>query len=173
MRERERERCEDSGWLLAAPWRPHSPTNQIYISRKRNLRLEVQMKHRTYPDSGLRQVGPHGYLLPGWHVRVSVPSKQSLQLLELLGGEVSSLSPLSLLLAVLVQAVVVTVRHLTALAGGLAGVWNRKLCENLLPISILQCEVTCPIVTCVVSSVMANTVRHNGYWYGRLWHNAA
>ena len=38
----------------------------------------------THPASGLREVGPHGDLLPGGHVRVSVPCEEGLQLLELL-----------------------------------------------------------------------------------------
>lgn len=76
----------------------------------------------THPDSGLGEVGPHADLLPGAHVGVAVPREQRLQLLQLLRGEVSPLAPLPLLLAVLVQAVVVAVAHLAALARRLAGI---------------------------------------------------
>lgn len=54
----------------------------------------------SYPDSGLRQVCPHGDLLPGAHVRVAVPLESGFQLLQLLAGEVSPLPPLLLLLGV-------------------------------------------------------------------------
>ena len=74
----------------------------------------------THPDSGLGEVGPHANLLPGAHVGVAVPREQRLQILQLLRGEVCPLAPLPLLLAVLVQAVIVAVAHLAALAGGLA-----------------------------------------------------
>ena len=88
------------------------------------FKYEIMREKISYPDSGLGEVGPHGDLLPGWHVWVSVASKQRLQLLELLGGEVSSLSSLSLLLAILVQTVIVTVTNLAALTGSLAWIWN-------------------------------------------------
>ena len=79
----------------------------------------------THPDSGLGEVGPHADLLPGAHVGVAVPREQRLQLLQLLRGEVCPLAPLPLLLAVLVQAVVVAVAHLAALAWRLARIWNK------------------------------------------------
>lgn len=52
---------------------------------------------RTHPDPGLREVGPHGYLLPRAHVRVAIPLEGGLQLLQLLAGKVSPLPPLPLL----------------------------------------------------------------------------
>lgn len=63
----------------------------------------------SYPHSGLGQVGPHGDLLPGAHVRVAVPLEGGLQLLELLAGEVSPLPPLLLLLGVVPGAVIAPV----------------------------------------------------------------
>lgn len=63
----------------------------------------------SYPHSGLGQVGPHGDLLPGAHVRVAVPLEGSLQLLELLACEVSPLSPLLLLFGVVSVAVIAAV----------------------------------------------------------------
>ena len=55
----------------------------------------------THPDSGLGDVGPHGDLLPGAHVGVSVPREERLQLLQLLRGEVRPLPPLPLVLVLL------------------------------------------------------------------------
>lgn len=57
----------------------------------------VYTQGNTHPDSGLRKVGPHGYLLPCAHVRIAIPLESGLQLLQLLAGEVSPLPPLSLL----------------------------------------------------------------------------
>ena len=54
----------------------------------------------THPDSGLGEVGPGRDLLSSGHVWVSVPGKCRLQFLQLLGGEVSPLASLSLLLLV-------------------------------------------------------------------------
>jgi len=54
----------------------------------------------TDPDSGLGQVGPGGDLLSGRHVRVPVALERGLELLQLLTGEVSSLSSLPLCLLV-------------------------------------------------------------------------
>ena len=51
----------------------------------------------THPDPCLSEVGPHCNLLSGAHVRVAIPLEGSLQLLELLAGEVSPLPPLLLL----------------------------------------------------------------------------
>lgn len=51
----------------------------------------------THPDPSLREVGPHCDLLSGAHVGVAVSLEGGLQLLELLAGEVSPLSPLLLL----------------------------------------------------------------------------
>ena len=56
---------------------------------------------QTHPDSGLGDVGPHGDLLPGAHVRVPVPREERLQLLQLLRGEVRPLPPLPLVLVLL------------------------------------------------------------------------
>ncbi len=68
-------------------------------------------KFCTYPDSRLSEVGPHGNFFPRAHVGVPVPGKSGLELLELLRGEVSPLSPLSLLvLGVLVTYSVLEVR---------------------------------------------------------------
>lgn len=47
-----------------------------------------------YPDSGLCEVRPHGYLFPGAHVRISVSGERGLQFLELLRSEMRPLSPL-------------------------------------------------------------------------------
>jgi len=58
----------------------------------------------THPDAGLCEVGPHGDLLAGAHVRVSVPLEGGLQLLQLLAGEVSPLPPLLLLQGAFVGA---------------------------------------------------------------------
>lgn len=52
----------------------------------------------SYPDPGLREVGPHCDLLSGAHVRVSVPLESGFQLLQLLAGEVSPLPSLFLFL---------------------------------------------------------------------------
>lgn len=60
----------------------------------------------THPNSGLRQIGPHGYLLAGRHIRVPVPAERVLQLLQLLGRKVRSLSPLPLVLLVVLRVVV-------------------------------------------------------------------
>ena len=84
--------------------------------------MDAAFPDPTHPDSGLGEVGPHADLLPGAHVGVPVPRKQRLQLLQLLRGEVGTLSPLPLLLPVLVQAVVVAVADLAALARRLPGV---------------------------------------------------
>lgn len=59
---------------------------------------EPECRVRTYPNPGLGEVGPDGDLLPGGHVRVAIPLEGGLQLLQLLAGEVSPLSPLPLLL---------------------------------------------------------------------------
>lgn len=67
------------------------------------------LRAASYPHSGLGQVGPHGDLLPGAHVRVAVPLEGGLQLLELLAGEVSPLPPLLLLLGVVPVAVIAAV----------------------------------------------------------------
>jgi len=50
----------------------------------------------TDPDSGLGEVGPCGNLFSGSHVRVPVPLKCRLELLQLLTREVRSLSSLAL-----------------------------------------------------------------------------
>ena len=84
--------------------------------------MDAAFPDPTHPDSGLGEVGPHADLLPGAHVGVPVPRKQRLQLLQLLRGEVGTLSPLPLLLPVLVQAVVVAVADLAALTGSLTGI---------------------------------------------------
>lgn len=63
----------------------------------------------SYPHSGFGQVGPHGDLLPGAHVRVAVPLKGSLQFLQLLAGEVSPLPSLFLLLGVIRASVIAPV----------------------------------------------------------------
>lgn len=55
----------------------------------------------SYPDSGLGEVGPHRDLLPGAHVRVSVPLESGFQLLQLLAGEVSPLPSLLLFLGLI------------------------------------------------------------------------
>ena len=55
----------------------------------------------THPDSGLRDVGPHGDLLAGAHVGVAVAREERLQLLQLLRGEVRALPPLPLVLVLL------------------------------------------------------------------------
>lgn len=52
---------------------------------------------RSYPHTGLGEVGPHGNLFARTHVGVAVPLEGGLQLLQLLAGEVSALSPLLLL----------------------------------------------------------------------------
>lgn len=49
----------------------------------------------TYPDSSLRQVGPHGNFLSGAHVRVPVPGERRFQLLQLLRSEVRPLPSLT------------------------------------------------------------------------------
>lgn len=50
-----------------------------------------------YPHSGLGEVGPHSDLFARAHVRVAVPLEGSLQLLQLLAGEVCALPTLLLL----------------------------------------------------------------------------
>lgn len=72
----------------------------------------------SYPNPGLRQVGPHRDLLPGAHVRVAVPLEGGLQLLQLLAGEVSPLPPLLLLLGVVGVAVVAPVLSIPLLFCG-------------------------------------------------------
>lgn len=61
---------------------------------------------RSHPDARLGQVGPHGDLLAGAHVRVAVPLESGLQLLQLLAGEVSPLPPLLLFLGLIRVSVV-------------------------------------------------------------------
>lgn len=51
----------------------------------------------SYPDPGLCEIGPHGYLLPCAHVRIAIPLESGLQFLQLLAGEVSPLPPLAFL----------------------------------------------------------------------------
>ena len=80
---------------------------------------EAKDGSRTHPDSGLRDVGPHGDLLAGAHVGVAVAREERLQLLQLLRGEVRALPPLPLVLVLLrlgrVQLRVGVVRVLGAL----------------------------------------------------------
>lgn len=72
-----------------------------------HIRIVFCIVERTaYPDSGLSEVGPHGYLLSGAHVRVPVPLKGGLELLQLLAREVSSLSPRFLFLGVVRVSVI-------------------------------------------------------------------
>lgn len=71
--------------------------------------LRTLLRAASYPHSGLGQVGPHGDLLPGAHVRVAVPLEGGLQLLELLAGEVSPLPALLLLFGVVSVAVIAAV----------------------------------------------------------------
>ena len=71
-----------------------------------------------YPDPGLGEVGPHGDLLPGAHVRVAVPLEGGLQLLQLLAGEVGPLPPLLLL-----QGAVLRTGLIQLVLVGLLGVW--------------------------------------------------
>lgn len=66
----------------------------------------------TYPDPGLCEVGPHGDLLPGAHVRVAVALEGGLELLQLLASEVGPLPPLTLLLGRVVRGVVGFVQDL-------------------------------------------------------------
>lgn len=66
----------------------------------------------THPDSGLCEVGPHGYLLPGAHVRVTIALEGGLQFLQLLAGEMSPLPPLPLLLGRVVRRVVIFILDL-------------------------------------------------------------
>jgi len=73
---------------------------------------------RGIPNSGLCEVGPHRNLLSGRHIWISVSGKKSFQLLQLLRGEMGSLSSLSFFLSILIQGVVLAVCNLTALAGG-------------------------------------------------------
>lgn len=75
-------------------------------------------RRASYPNSGLRQVGPDGDLLPGAHVRVAVPLEGGLQLLQLLAGEVSPLPPLLLLLRVVGAAVIAAVLRAALLLCG-------------------------------------------------------
>lgn len=63
----------------------------------------------SYPDSGLGEVGPHGYLLSCAHVRVAVPLKGGLELLQLLAGEMSPLPSRFLLFGVVCVAIVTSV----------------------------------------------------------------
>lgn len=60
-------------------------------------------RHITYPDSRLGQIGPHGDLFTRAHVRIAIARKRRLQLLQLLRGEVSPLSSLTLLPPFLVR----------------------------------------------------------------------
>ena len=48
-----------------------------------------------YPDSWFGEVCPHGNLFASAHVRIAIASKSSLQLLQLLRGEVSPLTSLT------------------------------------------------------------------------------
>lgn len=54
----------------------------------------------THPDSCLREIGPHGNLLSGRHVRIPISTECMLQLLQLLRCEMRSLSALSLVFLV-------------------------------------------------------------------------
>lgn len=74
------------------------------------------------PNSGLSEVGPHRNLLSGRHVWISISGKKCLQLLQLLRGEVGSLSSLSFLLSILVKGVVLAVCNFAALTGCFARV---------------------------------------------------
>lgn len=55
----------------------------------------------THPNSGLREVGPHGDLLAGGHIRIPIPAECVLQFLQLLRGEVGSLAPLAFVFLVI------------------------------------------------------------------------
>ena len=58
----------------------------VYILHSVLRNCLVRRVWRTYPDPGLGEVGPHGDLLPGGHVRVPVPREQRLQLLGYVTG---------------------------------------------------------------------------------------
>lgn len=73
----------------------------------------------THPNSCFCEVGPHGDLLPCAHVRVAVPLKGGLQLLELLAGEVGSLPALLLL-----QRAVLCIWLICLVLVGLLCVWE-------------------------------------------------
>ena len=67
----------DRIFAVAFPLRP-LPTQQHPHSMDR-ISSHPPTGSCTYPHSGLGQIGPHGYLLAGRHVRVPVPAERVLQ----------------------------------------------------------------------------------------------
>lgn len=53
-----------------------------------------------YPNSSFSEVRPHGNFLARRHVRITVPGESRFKLLQLLAGEMCSLSALSLIFLV-------------------------------------------------------------------------
>jgi len=73
-------------------------------------------KVMSYPNSGLRQICPHGNLLPDAHVRISVPGEESFQFLQLLRSEVGPLPSLTFLVLPVLRVVQLAVRIIRTLA---------------------------------------------------------
>lgn len=90
-----------------------------------------------YPDSGLGEIGPHGDLLAGGHVRISIAAERVLQLLQLLGGEVRALSPLPLVLLIVLRLVGTGCHRLVV-----SGVWYVLCFDCGLVDTAIACEWT-------------------------------
>lgn len=78
-----------------------SPLRTEIVFTQTWRRFYARRSRRTYPNSGLGEVCPHGNFFSGAHIRVTVPLESGFQLLQLLAGEMSPLPPLLLLLRII------------------------------------------------------------------------